>query len=47
LVVLQFVENLTDRQAAEAMRARIDWECALGLYGPYSPVRPERPMNCP
>ncbi len=47
LVVLQFVENLTDRRAAEVMRARIDWEYALGLYGPDSPVRPERPMNCP
>ncbi len=31
VVVLQFVENLTDRQAAEAVRARIDWKCALGL----------------
>lgn len=35
LVVLQFVENLTDRptdrQAAEAVRARIDWKYALGL----------------
>lgn len=47
LVMLQLVENLTDRRAAEAVRARIDWEYALWLYGPYSPVRPERPMNCP
>ncbi|MFE7276764.1 transposase, partial [Streptomyces sp. NPDC057623] len=31
VVVLQFVENLTDRQAAEAVRARIDWKYALGL----------------
>lgn len=31
LMVLQFVENLTDRQAAEAVRARIDWKYALGL----------------
>lgn len=29
--VLQFVEGLTDRQAAEAVRARIDWKYALGL----------------
>ncbi|WP_369223266.1 IS1182 family transposase [Streptomyces sp. R39] len=29
--VLQFVESLTDRQAAEAVRARIDWKYALGL----------------
>ncbi|MFE4825641.1 IS1182 family transposase [Streptomyces sp. NPDC056672] len=31
VLVLQFVENLTDRQAAEAVRARIDWKYALGL----------------
>jgi transposase len=29
--VLQFAENLSDRQAAEAVRARIDWKYALGL----------------
>lgn len=29
--VLQFVENLTDRQAAGAVRGRIDWKYALGL----------------
>ncbi|GAA2273510.1 hypothetical protein GCM10010368_48670 [Streptomyces roseiscleroticus] len=29
--VLQFVEGLTDRQAADAVRARIDWKYALGL----------------
>lgn len=29
--VMQFVENLSDRQAAEAVRARIDWKYALGL----------------
>ncbi|MFB8417263.1 transposase, partial [Streptomyces albidoflavus] len=29
--VLQFVEGLTDRQAAEAVRARIDFTYALGL----------------
>jgi transposase len=29
--VLQFVEGLTDRQAAEAVRARIDWKYALGM----------------
>ncbi len=28
---MQFMENLTDRQAAEAVRARIDWKYALGL----------------
>ena len=29
VTVLQFVENLTDRQAADAVRARIDWKYAL------------------
>lgn len=29
--VLQFVENLSDRQAANAVRARIDWKYLLGL----------------
>ena len=28
---MQFAENLTDRQAAEAVRGRIDWKYALGL----------------
>lgn len=28
---MQFVEGLTDRQAAEAVRARIDYKYALGL----------------
>ena len=31
ICVLQYAENLTDRQAAEAVRARIDWKYALGL----------------
>ncbi|MEV8396292.1 MULTISPECIES: IS1182 family transposase [unclassified Streptomyces] len=30
-LVLQFVEGLSDRQAAEAVRARIDWKYALGM----------------
>jgi len=29
--VMQFSENLSDRQAAEAVRARIDWKYALCL----------------
>ena len=29
--VLQFSENLTDRQAAEAVRDRMTWKYALGL----------------
>ncbi|MFB8033441.1 IS1182 family transposase [Streptomyces sp. NPDC056004] len=31
VLVLQFVEGLTDRQAAEAVRARVDFKYALGL----------------
>jgi transposase len=31
VTVLQFRENLSDRQAAEAVRARIDWKYLLGL----------------
>ena len=27
----QFGENLSDRQAADSVRARIDWKCLLGL----------------
>ena len=29
--VLQFVEGLSDRRAADAVRGRIDWKYALGL----------------
>ena len=29
--VMQFMENLSDRQAAEAVRARIDWKYVLSL----------------
>src|SRR5258708_11689558 len=29
--VMQFAENLSDRQAAEAVRARIDWKYALSM----------------
>jgi len=31
VTILQFAENLSDRQAAEAVRGRIDWKYALGL----------------
>ncbi len=31
VTVLQFAENLTDRQAADAVRGRIDWKYSLGL----------------
>ncbi len=29
--IFQFLENLTDRQAADAVRGRVDWKYALGL----------------
>ena len=29
--IMQFLEDLTDRQAADAVRSRIDWKYALGL----------------
>src|SRR6266851_3455646 len=32
--VMQFAEQLSDRQAAEAVRARIDWKYLLGLELP-------------
>ena len=31
MTVLQFLEHLSDREAAEAVRAQIDWKYALGL----------------
>ena len=31
VTVMQFIENPTDRQAADAVRGRIDWKYALGL----------------
>lgn len=31
ICILQFLENLSDRQAAEAVRSRIDWKYLLGL----------------
>jgi Transposase domain (DUF772) len=31
VTALQFLEHLSDRQAAEAVRSRIDWKYALGL----------------
>jgi transposase len=31
ITVMQFLENLSDRQAAEAVRSRIDWKYALSL----------------
>jgi transposase len=31
VLVMQFAEGLADRQAADAVRSRIDWKYALGL----------------
>ena len=31
IFIIQFVEGLVDRQAADAVRTRIDWKYALGL----------------
>jgi transposase len=31
ITIFQFLEHLSDRQAADAVRARIDWKYALGL----------------
>ena len=31
ICIMQFLEDLTDRQAAEAVRSRIDWKYLLGL----------------
>jgi transposase len=31
VTIMQFLENLTDRQAADAGRSRIDWKYMLGL----------------
>ena len=31
VTIMQFREHLADRQAAEAVRARIDWQYLLGL----------------
>lgn len=32
ICILQYMENLSDRQAAEAVRGRIDWKYALSLH---------------
>ena len=31
VTLMQFSENLTDRQAADSVRSRIDWKYVLGL----------------
>ena len=34
VTVFQFLEQLSDRQAADAVRGRIDWKYAMGLTDP-------------
>ena len=36
VTIMQHIEGLTDRQAADAVRSRIDWKYALGLPLTYS-----------
>jgi len=36
VTIMQFMEGLTDRQGADAVRSRIDWKYALGLPLKYS-----------
>jgi transposase len=31
VTIFQFMEHLTDRQAADAVRSRLDWQYALSL----------------
>ena len=47
VTLLQFRENLPDRQAAEAVRARIDWKYLLGPGARRSRLRPLGPVRVP
>ncbi|MHB1319247.1 MAG: transposase [Anaerolineae bacterium] len=42
ITILQYVEDLSDAQAAEAARTRIDWKYALHLPLAYAGLQPER-----
>jgi transposase len=42
VTTLQYIEDLSDRQAAEATRTRTDWKYALHLPLAYPGLRPER-----
>lgn len=44
VTIMQFAENLTDRQAADAVRGRIDWKYALGLELTDSGIQLFRPF---
>lgn len=43
--VLQYAERLTDRQAAHAVAARIDWKYAVVRHEALLPGKGERPLS--
>ena len=45
--VMQFAEGLSDRQAADAVRSRIDWKYALSLELDRPGLRPHRAERVP
>ncbi|MFD7710537.1 transposase [Streptomyces sp. NPDC059786] len=45
--VMQFAEGLTDRQAADTVRSRLDWKYLLGLGAAGSGVRRLRFFGVP
>ncbi len=45
--LLQFMEGLTDRQTADAVRTRIDWKYLLCLGADRHRLRPHRPERVP
>src|SRR5579859_5641660 len=45
VTVLQFVENLPDRQAADSVRGRIDWKYLLGWNSPMQGLTPRSSPN--
>ena len=47
VLVMQFADALSDRQAAEAVRSRIDWKYALALESDGSGFRQHGPERVP
>jgi transposase len=47
VTVMQFVENLSDQQAANAVRGRIDWKYVLGLERDLCGLRRLHPLRIP
>ncbi len=45
VTLMQFTEGLTDRQAADAVRGRLDWKYALSLEL-RNPSLVRRPASC-